>query len=274
MRRTPSRVTLSSHLQCVTVVIMIAGIATSACEGTGSLAGHTWRLERVVVRSGTEPNGSTTTRELVADSAPQVRLEMGNASGTRMTGTLVLKVPNDRTTRTVEINATEAPTGEVTLTASSGVMGSGPITLSGVRHDDQLTVVGSGTKEDFFLDSLLFRRVKSGDEIRTNLIVLQRGDSSLARNETAASVKSDLRNLVVAQEAFFADSVRYTRRLGQLVSFFAPNPGSTVEIWLSADGWWGRERLGSIECEIYVGSSRGDLRFARREGEPRCSTDR
>jgi len=199
---------------------------------------------------------------------------MGNASGTRMTGTLVLKVPNDRTTRTVEINATEAPTGEVTLTASSGVMGSGPITLSGVRHDDQLTVVGSGTKEDFFLDSLLFRRVKSGDEIRTNLIVLQRGDSSLARNETAASVKSDLRNLVVAQEAFFADSVRYTRRLGQLVSFFAPNPGSTVEIWLSADGWWGRERLGSIECEIYVGSSRGDLRFARREGEPRCSTDR
>src|SRR5437773_8078828 len=40
-----------------------------------------------------------------------------------------------------------------------------------------------------------------------------------------AVMKSDLRNLVTAEEAYFADHVKYTADLSQVASFFRPRPG-------------------------------------------------
>lgn len=245
-----------------------------ACGSDRPLAGHTWRLERVVFRTAREAHGQARTREMGADSAVQVRLEMGEASGTRVAGTLVVTVPANRSTKTYEITATEAVTGDVTLSAPAGVVGVEPVTASALRRGHLLWIVGRGAKDDYYVDSLVFRRVASGDARRTSLTVAYRGDSALKSVEVAATLKSDLRNLVVAQEAYFADSVRYTNRVDHLVPHFHPSPGVQVEIGLIADGHWGRARQNGVECDIYVGSRRPADSRARREGEPRCSTDR
>src|SRR5207247_2584885 len=50
-----------------------------------------------------------------------------------------------------------------------------------------------------------------------------------------ASMKSDLRNLVTAEEAYFADSVKYTTNLGTAFSTTSGVVGPTIA--LSADGW-------------------------------------
>src|SRR6266571_5304722 len=60
-----------------------------------------------------------------------------------------------------------------------------------------------------------------------------------------ASMKSDLRNLVTAEEAYFADSVKYTSNLG---TAYATTTKS---------------------CAIYVGSTA--LAPANKEGEPKCA---
>src|SRR2546425_11128415 len=50
-----------------------------------------------------------------------------------------------------------------------------------------------------------------------------------------AVMKSDLRNLVTAEEAYFADSVKYTDKLPGL---FRPSPGVIgLHIALTTDGW-------------------------------------
>jgi len=51
-----------------------------------------------------------------------------------------------------------------------------------------------------------------------------------------AAMKSDLRNLVTAEEAFFADSVRYTANVGRLQ--FRSRGGNTApQVTLTEDGW-------------------------------------
>src|SRR3979411_2079174 len=53
-----------------------------------------------------------------------------------------------------------------------------------------------------------------------------------------ASMKSDLRNLVTAEEAYFADSVKYSAAIGAGGVTFTQSTGSTAPtITLSADGW-------------------------------------
>src|SRR5258705_10431534 len=83
-----------------------------------------------------------------------------------------------------------------------------------------------------------------------------------------SSMKSDLRNLVTAEEAYFADSVRYTTHLGR---WYAVTTGNTMPtITLTADGWTATiENLHvPYRCAIFVGSTPRGL--ARREGEPCC----
>src|SRR5438876_3628874 len=53
-----------------------------------------------------------------------------------------------------------------------------------------------------------------------------------------ASMKSDLRNLVTAEEAYFADSVKYTTNLGTDLTTTSGKFGPTFA--LSADGWSAR----------------------------------
>jgi len=50
-----------------------------------------------------------------------------------------------------------------------------------------------------------------------------------------AAARSDLRNLVTAEEGYFADSVRYSASLKQIG--YAPTAGVTIKVELLADGW-------------------------------------
>src|SRR5712691_2155615 len=81
-----------------------------------------------------------------------------------------------------------------------------------------------------------------------------------------AVMKSDLRNLVTAEEAYFADHVKYTADVGAI---FQPSPGVIgLHVTLTADGWTGsvgHEGTTTV-CVIYVGSTANPSATA--EGKP------
>jgi len=88
-----------------------------------------------------------------------------------------------------------------------------------------------------------------------------------------ASMKSDLRNLVTAEEAYFADSVKYTTNLGTAyatTSGVGTAPGQPMTITLTADGWEATvgHSTTTKQCAIYVGST--TTTWATKEGEPKC----
>src|SRR5437762_6721983 len=88
-----------------------------------------------------------------------------------------------------------------------------------------------------------------------------------------ASMKSDLRNLVTAEEAYFADSVKYTTNLGTAyatTSGVGVAPGQPMTITLTADGWQATvgHSTTTKQCAIYVGST--TTTWATKEGEPKC----
>jgi hypothetical protein len=86
-----------------------------------------------------------------------------------------------------------------------------------------------------------------------------------------ASMKSDLRNLVTAEEAYFADSVSYTNSL-RLLGYRA-SPGVTVSIdRVSRDAWRGSAKhveAPGWTCGIFVGEVPPYLPD-QKEGVPRC----
>jgi type IV pilus assembly protein PilA len=95
-----------------------------------------------------------------------------------------------------------------------------------------------------------------------------------------ASMKSDLRNLVTAEEAFFADSVRYTALQdctganAQAVKFCATT-GNTVTINVPAgSGGWSATatnvNLPTTQCSIYVNLPNDPAGIATSEGAPAC----
>lgn len=91
-----------------------------------------------------------------------------------------------------------------------------------------------------------------------------------------ASMKSDLRNLVTAEEAFFADSIAYSKTLcatsvGCNGVVFDQSTGNTPPtITLTADGW--NATMGNVNttktCAIFIGST--GVLPATKEGEPKC----
>jgi len=94
--------------------------------------------------------------------------------------------------------------------------------------------------------------------------------SSGRRQERAheAEMRSTLRNLVMAQEMYFADHGSYTRSLGAL-TYYTP-PGVSVEVIEAGRGGWravARHAEASAECRIAVGSAATPGGVAR---EPRC----
>ena len=95
-----------------------------------------------------------------------------------------------------------------------------------------------------------------------------RGTTQPIGDPDVASMKSDLRNLVTAEEAYFADSVKYTSNLGR--SFYTTTGVTGPTIILTADGWkgWVGSRRTTMTCAIFVGSS--PLPPAVREGAPAC----
>src|SRR3989454_6026838 len=86
-----------------------------------------------------------------------------------------------------------------------------------------------------------------------------------------ASMKSDLRNLVTAEEAYFADSVKYTAAYGAGGINFVQSTGNNTP-FVSSSG--DRRDLHSnpthpsTDLSIYIGSTA--LLPANKEGEPKC----
>ena len=100
-----------------------------------------------------------------------------------------------------------------------------------------------------------------------------------------ASMASDLRNLVTAEESYFSDNNRYGRVLSSTDSHqvhVQPSPGVTLTLtYVTANSWAGRanhEWLGRSSCVIVVGQvppSRAPRTAAqglppREEGSPIC----
>jgi prepilin-type N-terminal cleavage/methylation domain-containing protein len=85
-----------------------------------------------------------------------------------------------------------------------------------------------------------------------------------------ASMKSDLRNLVTAQEAFFADSVKYAPAITSL-NYSATTGVTIAGLGTTPDGWWATTTHTTTlkTCGIYVGSTAGSS-GATKEGEPQC----
>lgn len=86
-----------------------------------------------------------------------------------------------------------------------------------------------------------------------------------------AAMKSDLRNLVTAEEVFFADSVKYTTRIGEGGLDYSVTASNTApRITLTRDGW--RATIGNVNtgvrCFIFIGTTAHPP--ATKEGYPAC----
>ena len=86
-----------------------------------------------------------------------------------------------------------------------------------------------------------------------------------------AAMKSDLRNLVTAEEAFFADSVKYTATMSQLN--YRPSTGVWTPSIVVGAGFWTagttHTQVANKSCEIAVNTSNTLVPTAG-DGEPAC----
>ncbi len=85
-----------------------------------------------------------------------------------------------------------------------------------------------------------------------------------------ASMKSDLRNLVTAQEAYFSDRTTYATT-GDLGTNYRPSAGVTVTVaTATGTGWYATSfhNATTKTCFIYIGS--GVTTGGAAEGEPKC----
>jgi prepilin-type N-terminal cleavage/methylation domain-containing protein len=85
-----------------------------------------------------------------------------------------------------------------------------------------------------------------------------------------AAMKSDLRNLVTAQESYFADQVTYSTSQANLN--YTPSTGNTVTIGTATGTGWNAtaSNNGTAKtCGIYVGSASAPI-SGQNEGEPKC----
>jgi len=88
-----------------------------------------------------------------------------------------------------------------------------------------------------------------------------------------AVVTSDLRNLAVAQDAYFADSLRYGSRAQLGTLFSATSLDSITIVAADKSGWRAIGRhplLVGQECGIWVGVRPPDGMHGATEGEPQC----
>ena len=86
-----------------------------------------------------------------------------------------------------------------------------------------------------------------------------------------AAMKSDLRNLVTAQESYFADQVSYTTSTAAIN--FTPSTGVTVTVGTATGTGWNAtasHNATTKTCGIYVGSAAAPI-AGQNEGEPKCT---
>jgi len=86
-----------------------------------------------------------------------------------------------------------------------------------------------------------------------------------------AAMKSDLRNLVTAEESYFADNVTYTTSLTNM-NFTASSGGTVVVGAAVGTGWTATATFNGTAktCGIYVGTGVTAPVTGQNEGEPKC----
>ena len=119
--------------------------------------------------------------------------------------------------------------------------------------------------------------------LRTALALVTLVPASLAAQDSSKPVppadsarlvsvmKADLRNLVVAEEAFYADSVKYSSKIGPGGVSYSPAQGnSLVSVTVTQDGWVAvmQNNSSPTRCTIFIGST--SLAPAVKEGYPTC----
>jgi len=85
-----------------------------------------------------------------------------------------------------------------------------------------------------------------------------------------AAMKSDLRNLVTAEESYFSDYVTYSTALG---TAYSSSAGVTVVIGAATGTGWSASASHNATtktCGIFVGSATAPVAGAN-EGEPKCT---
>jgi hypothetical protein len=86
----------------------------------------------------------------------------------------------------------------------------------------------------------------------------------------AAAMRSDLRNLVTAEESYFANNIIYTTSLPSLG--FTPSTGVTVQVTAATGTGWSASAshtASNTVCGIYVGSATPVI-AGQTEGQPKC----
>ena len=88
----------------------------------------------------------------------------------------------------------------------------------------------------------------------------------------AAALRSDLRNLAVAEEALFYDSTKYSTDTAALR--FRPSPGVIITITVPATGGWAATATHPLsyplQCVIFYGNVSPIPAPAQQEGVPGC----
>ena len=102
----------------------------------------------------------------------------------------------------------------------------------------------------------------------------QPGSDSSVVQPAMATLRSDLRNLVTAQEAYFADHVTYATSLRQLQSYRA-SAGVTVVILTSSDSSHSEiaitDKVPGLVCAMFVGNAPKPFGVGK-EAAPACHT--
>ena len=99
-----------------------------------------------------------------------------------------------------------------------------------------------------------------------------------------ASMKTDLRNLVTAQEAYFSDNTSYTTAVltGVMTSSFHPSAGNSIAVGVANGTGWNATATNTYvpsansggTCAVYVGSAAskaGGVNADTVEGAPACN---
>lgn len=112
-------------------------------------------------------------------------------------------------------------------------------------------------------------------------LAAQQSDSTQADRDRMAMVamKSDLRNLITAQEAFYADHAAYASSMQDGLKF-QTSTGVTVRLTATQNNAWAAEArsslLPNVACVVFINLPEkyhpkvGGKLIARNEGEPAC----
>src|SRR5216684_7206547 len=85
-----------------------------------------------------------------------------------------------------------------------------------------------------------------------------------------ATMKSDLRNLIAAEEAYFGDNTAYTSALpASMYALSTGDVGPTIAVAASDYTAWVSNNNTSRTCAVFIGTTA--FAPANKEGEPKCT---